>query len=309
MLGDSSENIRRIATEFSAAVAAGNAVRVDGASVLQHLLVLHELLATQPIVVCKKYAGLAEIPFGRFSSLDALRMLVLKAPDSVAGDVGDFPLQMPGENYVVFALPGATRMLFVFTGAAHQFGGPLRLMHQWFRRLNVSVVYLFDRDWTYYLGGIRGLADTVEGAAHALRRIAEQAGATSHLCVGNSGGGFGALLYATHLSAVRTLAFSPPTAIQESLDIVMRKVPHLGEMLTGADAIDLRSIYARSAVPYDCRIFYPEMNDHDRSEALNLAGLEGCNLIGMPGVRSHNLLPNLVLTDRFGQELSWLVNG
>lgn len=304
---DSAAAISRAAAAFADAVAAGRAVRVEGGSVLQHLQVLHELVATQPINVCKRYASLPEIPLGRFSALDAFRSLILRAPDSTPDDIGDFPLRMPEADYIAFPSRGASVMLFVFTGAAHQFGGPIRVVHQWFRRLGVSVVYLFDMDWTYYLGGIRGLAGTIEGSAEALKTMARAAGATTHLCVGNSGGGFGALLYAMHLAARRTLAFSPPTAIRESLEIVTRKVPHARGLVTGSGAIDLRAIHESIREPRACRIYFPEQNAHDRDEALNLAGLPGIDVQPVPGLKTHNLIPSFVDTGRFEQELNWLV--
>lgn len=307
MQGDSGESIREAAEDFSAAVAAGRAVRIEGGSVPQHLSMLHELVATQPIAVCKRYASLPGIPWGRFSSLDALRMLILRAPDSTPGDIGDLPMRLTEENYIALVAPGAITMLFVFTGAAHQFGGPLRVIHQWFRRLGVSVVYLFDMDWTYYLGGIGGLSGSIEGATAAMKEIAQNAGATSLRCLGNSGGGFGAILYAAHLAASRTLAFSPPTAIRESLEAVTRKVPQTREMATGSGAIELRAVYERSRIGGEYRVYYPEQNEHDRSEALNLASLPGFDLRPLPGVRNHNLIPHLVSTGQFERELNWLV--
>lgn len=309
MLRDDGEAIRKAAAAFSSAVATGQTVRVKGGSVLQHLSVLRELVATQPIEVCRRYAALPEIPSGRFAALDALCTLILQAPDSTPGDIGDFPQRIPEEHYIVFAAPSATRMLFVFTGAAQQFGGPLRVMHQWFRRLGVSVVYLFDAEWTYYLGGINGLSDSIEGSAEALKEIARTAGATSHLCLGNSGGGFGALLYAPHLAARRTLAFSPPTAIRESLEVVTRKVPDASRMSAGSGAIDLREIYSQQVAARDIRIYYPAQNAHDSSEASNLNGLPGFDLRPLPGVKTHNLVPHLVAMGRFGPELDWLVGG
>lgn len=309
MLGDNLAEIKALAAEFSASARAGKAPRVEHLSVLQHLSVLHELVATQPISICKRYAALPDIPSRRFGSLDSLRMLILRAPESMDGDLGDFPLAMPDENYIVFEAPHSTRMLFVFTGAAHQFGGPIRIMHQWFRGLGVSVTYLFDMDWTYYLGGVKGLSESIDGAGRALRAIAQTAGATASYCIGNSGGGFGALLYAPLVGACRTLALSPPTVIRESLEAVTRKVPQLKEMAKDSGSIDLRGIYERLDEPYRCRILYPQENEHDRAEAMTLTGLAGVEMIPVAGVRNHNLIPYLVSKDRLNAELVWLLDG
>lgn len=309
MLGDSGDLIRQAAADFSAAVAAGRVVRIEGGSVPQHLSMLHELVATQPIAVCKRYASLPGIPWGRFSSLDALRMLILRAPDSTPGDIGDLPMRRTEENYISLVAPGAITMLFVFAGAAHQFGGPLRVLHQWFRQLGVSIVYLFDMDWTYYLGGIKGLSGSIEGTTDAMKEIARDAGATSLRCLGNSGGGFGAILYAAHLAASRTLAFSPPTAIRESLEAVTRKIPQAREMETGSGAIELRTLYEQSKIGGEYRVYYPEQNEHDKSEALNLANLPRLDLRPLPGVRNHNLIPHFISTGQFERELNWVVEG
>src|SRR5690606_27978800 len=59
---------------------------------------------------------------------------------------------------------GADTMLLAFAGHGHKLGLSLSLMHHWFARLGVHIVYLRDLHHKLYCNGVRGLAPDVDGS-------------------------------------------------------------------------------------------------------------------------------------------------
>ena len=106
---------------------------------------------------------------------------------------------------------GATTVLLGFCGRANRMGMPLNLMHRWFGRLGVHVMYLRDYRGRNYDEGISSLAGDLGGTLLALRETIASLGATRAVCYGNSLGSYGALRYALELPAEAVLCFGAPT--------------------------------------------------------------------------------------------------
>lgn len=296
-----------LAEDFALAVRQGRRPRPAPAGAKRHLMVLRHLIHSHPLETCRIYAASDGIPWRRFAALDILRLLVLNAPVTPDPGMPDLPAMTDGADYILCPRPGADKVLFVFTGAARQLGGPLPLMHRWLARLGVSIVYLVDTDWSFYLGPLRGLGVTLDEKSAALHDLMRQMGGRSCCCLGNSGGGFGALLLAPRLGASRTLAYSPPSVIRESLDRVQAVVPDLGGMLAPDGTISLADQFARLGRVPPARIYYPAANAHDRAEAAHLDGIAGLSLRPVDGVEEHNLIPFMVSHGLLPVHLDWLV--
>lgn len=306
MSTDSEDLYRNLAQDFAEEARRGRRPSPKKGNTFQHLSVLNELARAHSIEACKQYAASRDIPWGRFASLDALRLVIGQAPLGGVNPIGDFPVARPDLDYVTFHNPNARKVVIIFTGAAHQFGAPLRVIHQWFRRLDASLVYVFDMEWTYYLGTVRGLGNGLNETAAALQALVAELGGTRCYCVGNSGGGFGALLFALRLAARRTLAFSPPTSIRESLEGVRRKGVDLDGLVSARSEVELREFYLASAEPPPARIYFPGNNLHDRAEAECLAGVPGMDLQPVEDT-NHNLIPSFIDRGLFAPALEWLV--
>lgn len=292
--------------EVARALRKGRNFQLAHLNVAQHLALLRELIETQGLGVCKAYAALPDLPLGRFGAYDALVMLVRAAPASKAGDAGDLPDVAPQDGFIALTARRRPKLLLVFTGMARQFGCPLPIIHQWFRGLEASVVYLFDVQESYYLDGVQGLATTLDGAAEQLRGLAQETGASSTFCIGNSGGGFGALLYGPRVGARRSLALSPPTVIRESLAALCDRSPQLRSMVSADGTISLAHLNRPLPVQPGARVYFPAENPHDREEARGLAGLPGVDVRPVAGATSHNLVPVLVANGSLAGELQWL---
>lgn len=296
-----------LADEFAMAVRLGRRPRPAPGGAKRQLMVLRHLIRLHPLETCRIYAAADVIPWGRFAALDILRLLVLNAPVTPDPAMPDLPDMARGTSYILCPRPGADKVLFVFTGAARQFGGPLQLMHRWLASLGVSIIYLIDTDWSFYLGPLPGLGVSLEDKSAALLDLMRQLGGRACFCMGNSGGGFGALLLAPRLGASRTLAYSPPTVIRESLDRVQAVLPELGGLLAPDGTISLADQFARIGRVPRARIYYPEANAHDSAEAAHLDGIAGLTVRGIGGVAEHNLIPFVVSRRLLPVHLDWLV--
>jgi hypothetical protein len=303
------EHIAGLARDISSALRQGRTPPMAGLGVYQHLALLRSLIQTEGLAVCKAYAACTDLPLGRFRPFDLLVTLVRAAPRSAAGDAGDLGPSPAGGGVLALPARGRAKALVVFTDVLQHFGCPLPIVHQWFRGLDASLIYVFDTAGTYYLGGIPPLAGTPAEAAGALREIAGGMGATSLRCAGNSGGGFGALAYAPLLGAQRCLALSPPTTIRESLEDVCLKAPQARSLVNEEGTISLRSLYRHTPVRPLSRVIHAAGNIHDGEEARGLAGLAGIAVTTLPGITDHNLVPLLIERNQFAGELDWLMAG
>lgn len=302
----SEDEAAALVREVARALRKGRSLPFAQMSVAQHLALLRGLIETEGLGLSKAYAASPGLPLGRFAAYDALVLLVRAAPGSKAGDAGDLPSRTAQDGFIALTAQRRQKLLLVFTGMARQFGCPLPLIHQWFRGLDCSLVYLFDVQATYYLGGVPGLAETLQGTAERLRGLADEIGAESTFCIGNSGGGFGALLYGPLVGARRSLSLSPPTVIRESLAPLCARLPQLQSLVSADGTISLAAFHRQSSVRPQARVYFPAENPHDSEEAKGLAGLAGLEVRPVAGVKDHNLVPVLVSRGSFDRELQWL---
>lgn len=296
-----------MAAGFALAIQEDRHPAVVPIDIKDHLLVLHHLINSHSLEACRRYAAEDCIPWGRFKKFDELRWIVLHAPRNIRPGMVESVVANRASDLIVCPRPGATRVVLVFTGAHHQFGGPLRLIHRWLAQLDASLIYLIDNDWSYYLGPMRGLGGSMTDKAEALNRIIGDLGATSCFCLGTSGGGFGALVLAPYLGAKRVLAYSPPTVLRESLPAIQRKVPGLDPLLSPEGTIDIADLRTRHDQVPPTKIYYPADNAHDLIEAENLRGVPGVELRPLEGETDHNLMPRVISRGLFGLHLDWLV--
>ena len=109
---------------------------------------------------------------------------------------------------------GGDALLVAFGGLA---GAPMGLPPFEFRNLSesLSVMRLFVRDpaQAWYQRGLEGLTDDVKSTADHLAERIDHAGAKRVVMVGNSMGGYAALLFGALLDVDAVIAFAPQTFI------------------------------------------------------------------------------------------------
>jgi len=243
------------------------------------------------------------------ASTGSLPSLVLAAPPTPAGQHETEFEDDPAAEIQIVPRAGSRTVLFVFTGGAKRFCGPLVLMHQWFRRLGASIVYLRDLDGMFYAGGIGSLGPDHAASVERLSEIARSLGAWRILCTGSSSGTFGALRYGLDLAAGKVLSLSGPSRLDESARRVLERQkqrrPAAGPI--DPESLDMAALYDRAHRRPLVRMTYGEANEIDRQEAENMARIAGIELDPIPGVEDHNILAALG-SRGFEARLNWLTS-
>lgn len=291
------------AEAYAAEVQRGRSPTFPEVGVREQLLILNTLLQSHPLVACRHFAGRDEIGWGRFKALDQLRLMVLLAPAELDPCMPDAPVVTES---LVCPRPGARRSLVVFTASRQQVGGSLRLVHRWLAQRDVSLIYLADLPWTYYLGPMPTFGTRLEDKIDHLHGILDGLGSRSWASFGASGGGFGAILFAKGLRARRTLTYSAPTVLRESLPRLQAEIPGLDPLLSPEGTLDLAHLLQRDASPTRIKAYFPALNEHDAAEAAPLIGVPGVEVLPVEGKSDHNLLPHMVSRGLFTRHLEWL---
>lgn len=79
----------------------------------------------------------------------------------------------------------------------------------------VKKIYVRDMKQAWYHDGVPGVADSVDGVAKHLRRLIEKQKPRKVVAVGNSAGGYAALLFGHLIGATVVHAFAPQTFIDK----------------------------------------------------------------------------------------------
>jgi hypothetical protein len=205
--------------------------------------------------------------------------------------------------------PGAAVTFVVFCGIRHGFGIQLNILHHcWLAQRRVNVIYVRDYAQNMYLTGIESLGD-VESTIRHLREQLSRLGTKKLICVGNSGGVFGALYYGALLKADASLLFAGPSSLDIGLQETERQsYPRLSE-LRQAGKIDwpnIREIYQQNGMPVS--LYFGADNRVDRMQAENLAGVPNVQLEAVPS-RHHFMIDALARSGEleriFGAAAAW----
>lgn len=293
------------ALDFLCRFERGEPIPKPAASAYRHIVVLGAILDCGSLAAARQYAStVLDRPDAGTASLPSL---VLAAPETPSGQHELEFRDDPAAEVQVVPRPGSRTVLFVFTGGAHRFFGPLVVMHQWFRRLDASIVYLRDLDGMFYAGGIGSLGPGYDDTIGGLFGIVGSLGAARILCTGSSSGAFGALRYGLDLSAEGVLSLSGPSRLDSSGQrVLMRQRRRRPSAIPiDPDTLDMAAVYRRARRRPSVRMTFGERNEIDRTEAENMAPLAGVLLDPIPGVEEHNILPSLG-RDGFEARLHWL---
>jgi hypothetical protein len=144
-------------------------------------------------------------------------------------------------------MPGSAKLFLFFGGIAGALGmSPF----EFYRSANVlhhSKIFLRDPRQAWYQRGLPGVGDDAIAVGRYLERKIVQSGASEVRFVGNSMGGFGALLFCAMLRLGQAIAFAPQTFV--SLDKRTRygdtrwanHVSALHATVSAQDILDLQS--------------------------------------------------------------------
>jgi hypothetical protein len=208
------------------------------------------------------------------------------------------------------ARPGAEVALMLFCGPRHRLGMPMPLIHRWLARLGVSLIYLRDFNGHCYLKGVASLGADRPATIAALRRTLDGLGARRVICLGCSGGGFGALLYALELGG-DGISMGSPVNMEPEFNRHMNHAA-TAEQLKAAfpdEDLDLRRRIEAAARPPRTLIVFGERNWNERIHAQQAEGLPGAELYPVAGYKGHATIVELIRRGELDPMLSAFVAG
>jgi acetyl esterase/lipase len=166
-------------------------------------------------------------------------------------------------------------------------------------RAGVKRLYVRDLHQSWYHRGMPGHGDDLMDVAAALQKIVAQRRVQRLVVVGNSAGGYAALVFGTLLGADLVLAFSPQTIL--NLEALAQMDDHRWDDKIQAleessafdpDWIDLsRALPAARRSDTEYRVFFDDTHK-DRAHAERLAGIDGMRLFRF-GRGEHELVRQL----------------
>lgn len=167
-------------------------------------------------------------------------------------------------------MPGSGRIYIFFGGIIGKIGMPPFEFYRSSNILAYSRVFVRDPYQAWYLRGLPGIGPDIHAVGEYLEKIIDTSGADKVTFVGNSMGGYAALLFCAMLKTGSAIAFSPQTFISDEMRMLhgdalwSDKISPLTEAPVHPEAHDLalwiqghyREMHARLIVsdddPLDC---------------------------------------------------------
>jgi len=154
------------------------------------------------------------------------------------------------------------------------------------RAFGVKRMFVRDPRQSWYHRGMPQHGTTLESVGEVLRELLQEHDVERLVTVGNSSGGYAALVFGALLRADVALAFSPQTTLDRALLEQMNdhRWDDMLQPLYDKDALEQRWIDLGAALPgalqpgTRCNVYFDETLDGDRLHAERLAGIEGVRL-------------------------------
>lgn len=211
-------------------------------------------------------------------------------------------------NIQVLPRPGATTTLIAFCGHGQHLGIPLGLAHRFLATLGTHLVYVRDPTGSYYVSGIPDVPGDYDDSVVALADILKALGGSRLVCYGNSSGGHAAIRFGLDLGAERVLNMAGASNIRP--DFLRRHDLKFDIRALKPDrlhlAVDLRNRLERHRHRPRIHHYYGALNDQDRIQAMNLAGLPDVEPMVIEGCGTHAVVKHLINRRQFAPVLAWL---
>lgn len=192
------------------------------------------------------------------------------------------------EPAVIEVLSGAPVLVVAFGGINHGIGigvPPFEFLRS-LSSQGCDAIFLRDFSQAWYQFGVDGVAGDVPGLAQWLR--ARRPGYLRTVALGNSMGGYAALLFGRLAEFDVVIAFNPQTTIaaRDLIALGDRRWPLLIDRMRARSAAgghdDVRSGSSSSgAIERTSLLFFGAESRDDTAHAMRLAGEPGCHLFGV----------------------------
>jgi pimeloyl-ACP methyl ester carboxylesterase len=184
-------------------------------------------------------------------------------------------------------------VLVAFGGRGNQIGMPPFEFLNLLSEVPVGKIFVRDIQQLFYQGGVVGLGQTIEEVATALESLL--AGRQKVAFIGNSGGGYAALLFGALLGIEQVMAISPQTFYCRSLrrlhkdqrwNDTVKDIYRLPR--SQRRYLDLKPLLRRRTVSRHYQVYYGSGHPLDVRHATRLQALPGVVLCPQEG-RKHNV--------------------
>src|SRR5687768_11816941 len=203
----------------------------------------------------------------------------------------------PDADVQVIHRTGCDAVMLVFCGRLNRPGLPMQLIHRWFGRLPVSIIYL--RDFQKLVGGAGypSLGSNREATVESLKSLISHMGARRIYAYGNSGGSFPALHYGLNLGAKAVLCMAGPTNLtaefNRNMTAFSRELTE-GPLKLPEYAVDMRQLYAVAEQPPRVLYVYGTGFWNDRLWAENMKGLPSVELVPVEDCAEHKIVAEVL---------------
>jgi hypothetical protein len=196
---------------------------------------------------------------------------------------------------------GAQTVVLVFCGQRHRIGFHSPLFHRFIQRLGWSMVFLRDFQDAHFVNGVASLGPDRPSTLEALRQLISSLGARRLLCLGNSSGGYAALLYALELGADAVLSFSGGANLEPDFNVHLNRAQGALELREAfpEEELDLRARYLAADKRPRAMLVYGEYAWDDRIHAEHMSDVPGVELIPIHDYEGHGSIAEAVMREEF----------
>lgn len=194
-------------------------------------------------------------------------------------------LRDPDASTALLTAPSAQTLVITFGGIGGQVMIPPFEFFRTMDGIDAHQFFIRDTSRAWYQKGVTGFGESIPDVATSCRAVVEACGARRVVCVGNSAGGFAALLIGSLLSADQILAFAPQTFIGpwrrlRYVDFRFRNhIPNTRQVNRSQRIVDVRpAVRSTSASDRPVDLFFSADDRLDRVHSLRLREVRGVRL-------------------------------
>lgn len=186
--------------------------------------------------------------------------------------ISDFERNLKDPNLsVVSDLSFQNRpLLMAFGGIFGALGIPPFEFYRLTKNLNVNKIYLRDLSQTWYHSGLPGISNSIDETTSFLKRSIHASDVTTVVVMGNSMGGYAAILFGVLIHADIIHAFSPPTSIGDEKYIRHKEKVRKVKKKFSTKYFDLKNIIKLNKYNGVINIYYDAKDKIDTKHAKHL---------------------------------------
>jgi len=195
-------------------------------------------------------------------------------------------------------VPGSEKLFLFFGGIAGEIGIPPFEFYRASKIIDSSKVFLRDINQSWYQRGLPTIGDDAYAIGEYLRNTIIKSGASDVYFVGNSMGGFAALLFCSMLQRGKVIAFAPQTFVspEKRLKHGDHRWSHQIEMLHrtrgASDIYDLKPWIQNRFPEMQSRVYVSLEHTLDMRHANELADFSNIDIHCFPDA-GHGLVTRL----------------